>query len=90
LKKLCDAGLPFTFLARSARSALNKRFNGESSLRWGTGIGARDGEAASGLGEPAESELSSEGGVGGSIRVLAGTDLDRNLGIGRAEGAGEA
>jgi hypothetical protein len=28
--------------------------------------------------------------VGGSIRDLAGTDRDRNLGMGRADGAGEA
>jgi hypothetical protein len=51
---------------------------------------AREGEAAKELGEPAESELSSGGGVGGSMRDLAGTDLDRNLGMGSAEGAGEA
>lgn len=63
---------------------------GESSSRVGTGIGARDGDAGDGLGEAAESELSSGGGVGGPERVFAGTDLDRNLGIGRAEGAGEA
>jgi hypothetical protein len=78
------------FLARSARSALKRRSNGESSLRGGTGIGAREGDAARGLGEPEDSELSSGGGVGGSIRDLAGTDLERNLGIGSADGAGEA
>jgi hypothetical protein len=53
-------------------------------------MGAREGEPAKELGEPADSELSSGGGVGGSILDLAGTDLDKNLGIGRAEGAGEA
>jgi hypothetical protein len=53
-------------------------------------MGAREGEAAKEFGEPAESELSSGGGVGGSIRDLAGTDLDRNLGMGSAEGAGDA
>jgi hypothetical protein len=53
-------------------------------------MGAREGEAPRGLGEPPDSELSSGGGVGGSIRVLAGTDRERNLGMGRAEGAGEA
>jgi hypothetical protein len=51
---------------------------------------AREGDAARGLGEPLESELSSGGGVGGSIRDFAGTDRERNLGIGRADGAGEA
>jgi hypothetical protein len=53
-------------------------------------MGGRDGEAAREPGESAESELSSGGGVGGSIRALAGTDLERNLGMGRADGAGEA
>lgn len=38
----------------------------------------------------AESELLSGGGVGGPGAVFAGTDLERNLGMGKAEGAGEA
>jgi hypothetical protein len=79
-----------TCLARSARSALKRRSNGESSLRGGTGMGGREGEAVKELGDPAESELSSGGGVGGSMRDLAGTDLDKNLGMGSAEGAGDA
>lgn len=90
MKNWEDAGLPFPCLARSARSALKSRSNGESSLRGGTGIGAREGEAAREFGDPEEFELLSGGGVGGSIRDLAGTDLERNLGIGRADGAGEA
>jgi hypothetical protein len=53
-------------------------------------MGAREGDPAKELGEPVESELSSGGGVGGSMRDLAGTDRDKNLGMGRAEGAGEA
>jgi len=53
-------------------------------------MGAREGEAARGLGELPDSELSSGGGVGGSMRVLAGTERERNFGMGSAEGAGEA
>ena len=53
-------------------------------------MGAREGEAGEGLVEPTESELSSGGGVNGPALVFAGTDLDKNLGIGRADGAGEA
>jgi hypothetical protein len=52
-------------------------------------MGARDGEGE-GLGELAESELLSGGGVGGPGAVFAGTDLDKNLGMGKADGAGEA
>lgn len=51
-------------------------------------MGAREGEAE-GLREP-ESELSSGGGVGGPTRALAGTERERNLGMGKAEGAGDA
>lgn len=50
-------------------------------------MGAREGD---GEGEDPESEPSSGGGVGGPDCVFAGTDLERNLGIGRADGAGEA
>jgi hypothetical protein len=50
-------------------------------------MGAREGD---GVGEEPESDSSSGGGVGGAARVLAGTDLDRNLGTGSADGAGEA
>jgi hypothetical protein len=49
-------------------------------------MGGREGD---GIGEEESSELSS-GGVGGRAMVLAGTDLERNLGIGSADGAGEA
>lgn len=52
-------------------------------------MGAREGDAE-GLGELAESEPGSEGGDGGLRRVFAGTDRERNLGIGSADGAGEA
>lgn len=51
-------------------------------------MGARDGEGV-GLAE-SEPELLSGGGVGGLPAVFAGTERDRNLGIGKAEGAGEA
>jgi len=88
LKGPWEAGRPWLPLALSAASALKSRSNGDCSLRGGTATGAREGEAE-GLGE-AESELSSGGGVGGPARVLAGTERERNLGIGRAEGAGEA
>jgi hypothetical protein len=50
-------------------------------------MGAREGD---GVGEEPESDSSSGGGVGGATRVLAGTDLDKNLGIGSADGAGDA
>jgi hypothetical protein len=50
-------------------------------------MGAREGD---GVGDEPESDSSSGGGVGGAARVLAGTDLDRNLGTGSADGAGEA
>ena len=63
--------------------------SGESSWRAGMAIGARDGDG-DGLGEFAESELLSGGGVGGPEPVFAGTERERNLGIGKAEGAGEA
>lgn len=56
----------------------------------GMWIGAREGESGDRLGELAESELSSGGGVGGPGLDFAGTERERNLGIGRAEGAGEA
>jgi hypothetical protein len=85
----CAFGLKVVFLAFSALSALNSMSSGESSWRAGIAIGARDGEG-DGLGELAESELLSGGGVGGPGTVFAGTDLDKNLGIGKAEGAGEA
>ncbi len=48
---------------------------------------AREGD---GDGEDAESEHSSRGGVVGATRAFVGTDLERNLGMGRADGAGEA
>ena len=85
----CAFGLNVVFLARSALSALNSMSRGESSWRAGIAIGAREGEG-DGLGELSEPELLSGGGVGGPGTVFAGTDLDRNLGIGKAEGAGEA
>jgi len=53
-------------------------------------MGAREGELGERLGELAESEQSSGGGVGGHVWAFAGTERERNLGIGRAEGAGEA
>lgn len=64
--------------------------SGESSFRVGIRIGGREGDPGDGLGELAESELSSGGGVGGPGPVFAGTERERNLGIGKAEGAGEA
>lgn len=84
-----DDGLQLTFLALSARSALNNRSSGEFwAEREGIGIGApRDGD---GEGEEPESEPESGGGVGGPVWVLGGTDLERNLGMGSEEGAGEA
>lgn len=85
----CEPGLKVVFLALSALSARNNMSSGESSWRVGMAMGAREGEGE-GLSEPAESELLSGGGVGGPGAVLAGTDLDRNLGIGKADGAGEA
>lgn len=51
------------------------------------GMGAREGDDE---GEEPESDVSSGGGVGGPMRAFAGTDLERNLGFGKAEGAGEA
>jgi hypothetical protein len=84
----CPCGLK-VFLALSALSALNNISSGESSWRAGMAIGARDGDG-DGLGEFAESELLSGGGVGGPEPVFAGTERDRNLGMGKAEGAGEA
>lgn len=87
--KVAEGGLQFTFLAFSARSALNSKSRGEFWCeREGIGIGApREGD---GEGDEPESEPSSGGGVGGPVCVLGGTDFERNLGIGRAEGAGEA
>jgi hypothetical protein len=83
-----EPGLPLVCRAFSARSALKSISRGDS--RAGTGIGApRDGEGGEGVGDEAESEPSS-GGVGGPDRALAGTDFERNLGIGSAEGAGDA
>lgn len=81
-------GLQLTFLAFSARSALNKRSKGESCCLEGMGIETpREGD---GEGDEPGSEASSGGGVGGPVCVLGGTDLDRNFGMGRADGAGEA
>ena len=81
-------GLQCTLRALSSLSALNNRSSGELCRREGIGMGApRDGD---GEGEEAESEPSSGGGVGGPECVLGGTDLERNFGMGRAEGAGEA
>lgn len=51
-------------------------------------MGAREGDG-DGDGIDAESE-STSGGVGGPARVFAGTDFERNLGMGSADGAGEA
>lgn len=81
-------GLRAMFLALSALSALKSISSGESSWRAGMAMGARDGEG-DGLAE-SEPELLSGGGVGGLAAVFAGTERDRNFGIGRAEGAGEA
>lgn len=78
--------LPVTCFAFSALSALKSISKGESWCRGGIGIGAREGE---GVGEEPESEPSSGGGVGGLCRAFAGTDLDKNLGIGRADAAGD-
>ena len=87
-EKVAAGGLQCTFLAFSSLSALNNRSRGELCWRVGIGIGApRDGD---GDGEEAESEPSSGGGVGGPVWVLGGTDLERNFGMGRADGAGDA
>ena len=88
MKGLRWIGPPKLVLALSAASAWKSKSSGDCSLRGGRATGAREGEAE-GLGE-AESELSSGGGVGGPARVFAGTERERNLGMGRAEGAGEA
>lgn len=53
-------------------------------------MGARDGEGGDGVGEEAESEPSSGGGVGMPVRGFAGTDLERNLGMGSLLAAGDA
>jgi hypothetical protein len=81
-------GLKVMFLALSALSALKSISRGESSWRAGMAMGARDGEGV-GL-AVSEPELLSGGGVGGLPAVFAGTERDRNLGMGKAEGAGDA
>lgn len=88
--RLAEGGLAMACLARSARSALKRTSRGESSLRACAWMGAREGELGERLGEFVESKLSSGGGVGGQVWGLAGTERERNLGMGRAEGAGEA
>lgn len=81
-------GLQCTFLALSSLSALNNKSSGEFCIREGIGMGApRDGD---GEGEEPESEPSSGGGVGGPECDLGGTERERNFGMGRVEGAGEA
>jgi hypothetical protein len=54
----------------------------------GIGTEAREGVNGDGEGGDPESELSSE--MFGFPRAFAGTDLDKNLGMGRADGAGDA